>query len=276
MTPEELAFLRAKAKEIRKLTIDAIGYLGVGHIGGALSLVEALTLLYYRHMRVDPQQPRWPERDWLVLSKGHAGPALYSVLADKGFFPKEWLHTLNRGGTSLPSHCDRTLTPGVDMTTGSLGQGLSAALGIALGLRLNGLPGKVYCIIGDGESQEGQIWEAAMAAAHYQVSNLIALLDYNKLQIDGPVREIMNLEDVEAKWRAFGWEVYAVEGHDLEQLDAALTLARKATGPVMIILHTIKGKGAFFAEGKVENHNMPVSYELALEAIRKLDEEEQA
>jgi len=276
MTPEELAFLRAKAKEIRKLTIDAIGYLGVGHIGGALSLVEALTLLYYRHMRVDPQQPRWPERDWLVLSKGHAGPALYSVLADKGFFPREWLHTLNRGGTSLPSHCDRTLTPGVDMTTGSLGQGLSAALGIALGLRLSGLPGRVYCIIGDGESQEGQIWEAAMAAAHYRVNTLIALLDYNKLQIDGPVREIMNLEDVEAKWRAFGWKVYAVDGHDLEQLDAALTLARSAAGPVLIVLHTIKGKGAFFAEGKVENHNMPVSYELAQEAIRKLDEEEQA
>jgi len=198
------------------------------------------------------------------------------VLADKGFFPREWLHTLNRGGTSLPSHCDRTLTPGVDMTTGSLGQGLSAALGIALGLRLSGLPGRVYCIIGDGESQEGQIWEAAMAAAHYRVNTLIALLDYNKLQIDGPVREIMNLEDVEAKWRAFGWKVYAVDGHDLEQLDAALTLARSAAGPVLIVLHTIKGKGAFFAEGKVENHNMPVSYELAQEAIRKLDEEEQA
>ncbi len=275
MTPEDLAFLRAKAKEIRKLTIDAIGYLGVGHIGGALSLVEALTVLYYRHMRVDPHNPRWPERDWLVLSKGHAGPALYSVLADKGFFPREWLHTLNRGGTSLPSHCDRNLTPGVDMTTGSLGQGLSAALGIALGLRLSGLPGQVYCIIGDGESQEGQVWEAAMAAAHYRVNTLIALLDYNKLQIDGPVREIMNLDDVEAKWRAFGWQVYAIDGHDLEQLDAALTLARTAERPVMLVLHTVKGKGAFFAEGRVENHNMPVSYELALEAIRKLDEEDQ-
>ncbi len=276
MEPEELAFLKAKAREIRKLTIDTIGYLGVGHIGGSLSLVEALTVLYYRHMRVDPSNPRWAERDWLVLSKGHAGPALYSVLADKGFFPREWLHTLNRGGTSLPSHCDRNLTPGVDMTTGSLGQGLSAAVGIALGLRLSGLPGRVYCIIGDGESQEGQVWEAAMAASHYRLTHLIAMLDYNKMQIDGYVRDIMNIEDVEAKWRAFGWRVYAVDGHDLEQLDAALTLAQRAGGPAMLVLHTVKGKGAFFAEGRLENHNMPFSYETALEAIRRLDEEEQA
>lgn len=276
MHPDDLALLKAKAKDIRKMTIDTIGCLGVGHIGGSLSIVEALTVLYYRHMRVDPTNPRWAERDWLVLSKGHAGPALYSVLADKGFFPKEWLHTLNRGGTSLPSHCDRNLTPGVDMTTGSLGQGLSAAIGIALGLRLNGSPGRVYCIIGDGESQEGQVWEAAMAAAHYKLTNLTALLDYNKLQIDGYVCDVMNIEDVTAKWRAFGWTVYSVDGHDIAQIDAALTLAKSACTPTMIVLHTVKGKGAFFAEGRSNNHNMVFSYELALEAIRRLDEEEQA
>ncbi len=274
MHPDELAFLQAKAKEIRKMTLDTIGYLGVGHVGGALSIIEALTVLYYRHMRVDPTQPRWPERDWLVLSKGHAGPALYSVLADKGFFPREWLHTLNRGGTSLPSHCDRNLTPGVDMTTGSLGQGLSAAVGIALGLRLSKLPGRVYCILGDGESQEGQVWEAAMAARQFGVDNLTALLDYNKLQIDGRVCDIMNIEDVSAKWQSFGWRVYQVDGHAIEQIDAALTLARCGCGPAMIILHTVKAKGAFFAEGKVESHNMPLDYALAQEAIRRLDEEE--
>ena len=170
LSPQERAELEARAKEIRILTIDAIGYLGVGHIGGALSVVEVLTVLYYRHLRHDPARPRWPERDRLVLSKGHAGPALYSTLASRGFFPVEWLHTLNQGGTRLPSHCDRNRTPGIDMTTGSLGQGLSAACGIALANRLDGIDCHVYAIIGDGESDEGQVWEAAMFAAKHRLT----------------------------------------------------------------------------------------------------------
>lgn len=273
MTEQELEQLVKKAKEIRKLTIDSIGYLGVGHIGGAMSVVEVLTLLYYRHMNVDPANPRKRDRDQLVLSKGHAGPALYSILADKGFFPMEWLHTLNRGGTNLPSHCDRNKTPGIDMTTGSLGQGLSAAIGIALGNRLDGIDSTVYCIIGDGESNEGQIWEAAMAASQFGLSNLIAFTDYNKMEIDGYMHEIMNIEDITAKWVAFGWFVQRVNGHDFAQMDMAIERAKaEKYRPSMIVLDTIKGKGAFFAEGKVSSHNMPVDYELAKEAIARLDQ----
>ena len=273
MEIQELKRLEAKAKEIRKMTIDAIGYLGVGHIGGALSIIEVLTLLYYKQMDISPVEPKKKDRDKLVLSKGHAGPALYSVLADKGFFPKEWLHTLNKGGTNLPSHCDMNRTPGIDMTTGSLGQGMSAAIGIALANRLDHINKKVYLIIGDGESNEGQIWEGAMAAAHYKLNNLIAFTDYNKMQIDGYVHEIMNVEDLNAKWNAFGWFVQRVNGHDFRDMDVAIERAKKELfRPSMIILDTIKGKGAFFAERRLDNHNMNVDYETAKEACRLLDE----
>jgi len=272
MEIEELNRLKEKAKEIRKMTIDAIGYLGVGHIGGALSVVEVLTLLYYKHMDVSPEDPKKKNRDKLVLSKGHAGPALYSVLADKGFFPKEWLHTLNKGGTNLPSHCDMNRTPGIDMTTGSLGQGMSAAIGITLANRLDHIDKKVYLIIGDGESNEGQIWEGAMAAAHFKLNNLIAFTDYNKMQIDGYVHDIMNIEDLDAKWTAFGWFVQRVNGHEFQDMDMAVERAKKELyRPSMIILDTIKGKGAFFAERRLDNHNMNVDYETAKEACRLLD-----
>ncbi|MDR0712924.1 MAG: transketolase [Bacteroidales bacterium] len=268
----EVKRLEAKALKIRKMTIDAIGYLGVGHIGGALSVVEILTLLYEKHMDVSPTDPRKTVRDKLVMSKGHAGPALYSVLANKGFFPEEWLHTLNAGGTRLPSHCDMNRTPGVDMSTGSLGQGISAAIGIALANRLDGIDKKVYLIIGDGESNEGQIWEGAMAAAHFKLNHLIAFTDYNKMQIDGYVHEIMNVEDLNAKWNAFGWFVQRVNGHDFEDMNMAVERAKKEPyRPSMIILDTIKGKGAFFAERNLANHNMNVSYETAQEACKLLD-----
>ncbi|MBN1178556.1 MAG: transketolase [Anaerolineae bacterium] len=273
MDEQELTRLTEKAKEIRKLTLDSIGYLGVGHVGGSMSIIEVLTVLYYKHMNVDPGDPRKRERDQLVLSKGHAGPALYSVLADKGFFPTEWLHTLNRGGTCLPSHCDRNQTPGIDMTTGSLGQGLSAAVGIALGNRLDGIDSTVYCIIGDGESNEGQVWEAAMAAAQFGLGHLIAFTDYNKMQIDGYTHDVMDIENLVGKWEAFGWFVQRVDGHDMAQLDRAIVRAKAETArPSMIVLDTIKGKGAFFAEGKLSNHNMPVDYATALEAIARLDQ----
>ncbi len=223
-------------------------------------------------MDVDPADPRKRDRDQLVLSKGHSGPALYATLASKGFFPVDWLHTLNVGGTRLPSHCDRNRTPGIDMTTGSLGQGLSAACGIALGNRLNGIASRVFAIIGDGESDEGQNWEAAMFAAHNRLENLIAFTDCNKLQIDGSTEEIMNLGNLGAKWEAFGWFVQEVDGHDFAAMDAAVGRVKEGKGrPSMIILHTVKAKGFSLAEGQVASHNMAFSYEDAKKAIAVLE-----
>ncbi len=264
--------LAEKAKEIRKLTIEQMGLIGVGHIGGAMSIVEVLTILYHKHMNIDAQNPKKEDRDRLVLSKGHAGPALYSVLADLGYFPMDWLKTLNKGGTNLPSHCDRNKTPGVDITTGSLGQGLSIALGIALGLRLNKNKANVFCIIGDGESNEGQNWEAAMAAAQYQLGNVIAFTDYNKMQIDGYTKDIMDIDDLPAKWQAFGWYVQRVDGHCFEALDGAIENAKKEEArPSMIILDTVKGKGCSFAENKLACHNMAFDMDMANDAICSLD-----
>jgi transketolase len=271
MDEKKLLELTKKAKEIRALTIDEIGYLGVGHLGGSMSVIEVLTVLYYYHMQIDPTNPRKPDRDQLILSKGHAGPALYSVLADKGYFPKEWLHTLNKGGTRLPSHCDRNLTPGIDMTTGSLGQGLSAAIGIALSHRIDGINSKVFVIIGDGESNEGQVWEAAQAASQFKLNQIIAFTDYNKLQLDGFMHEIMSIEDITAKWVSFGWFVQRINGHDISQIDLAITRAKKEPlRPSMIVIDTIKGKGVDFAENQSNNHNIKMDYETALAAIEKL------
>lgn len=273
ITEQELIFLTEKAKEIRKLTIDAMGFLGFGHIGGAMSINDILTLLYNKHMKIDVKNPKWKERDRFVLSKGHAGPALYSVLADKGFFPIEWLHTLNKGGTSLPSHCDMNRTPGIDMSTGSLGQGISAAIGLALANRLDNIDSRVYLIIGDGECNEGQIWEGAMAAAHFKLDNLIAFTDFNKMEIDGLVSDVMSVDDITSKWLSFGWDVQRVNGHDFAQMDAAIEKAKSRNErPHMIILDTVKGKGFYFGEGKVESHNMNFDYDMAKEAIKKLDE----
>jgi len=266
--------LTSKATEIRALTLDALGYLGVGHLGGCMSLVDVLTLLYYRHMKIDPKDTRKRDRDQLVVSKGHAGPTLYSILADKGYFPIEKLHTLNKGGTDLPSHCDRNLTPGIDMTTGSLGQGLSAAIGIALGNRLDGIQSTVFAIIGDGESNEGQVWEAAQAAAQFRLNHLVAFTDYNKLQLDGFMYEIMNIEDITAKWVSFGWFVQRVNGHDFGQMDLAIERTKaEPVRPSMIVLDTIKGKGVDFAENQVASHNMKIDYATALRTIAKIEDE---
>jgi len=273
MSNEDLKELEEIAKNIRINTIDAIGFLGVGHIGGAMSIVELLTILYYRKMKVDSENPKMEDRDKLVLSKGHAGPALYSTLAQKGFFPVEWLNTLNQGGTNLPSHCDMNRTPGIDMTTGSLGQGLSSTIGLLLAMRLDNIDRNVFVIIGDGESQEGQNWEAAMAASKFKLNKLIAFTDYNKMQIDGYTKDIMTIDDPEAKWSAFGWNTDRIDGHNFSALDTAIDNARKSTDkPTMIILDTTKGKGCSFAEGKLTNHNMVFTYEQAKEAIRILEE----
>ena len=269
----ELKELEKKATDIRCLTIEMIGKLGVGHIGGSLSIIEALVSLYYNTMEVDPKNPKWEDRDHFVLSKGHGGPALYAVLADKGFFPKEWTDTLNQPNTNLPSHCDRILTPGIDMTAGSLGQGLSAAIGIAIGKKIDQKASRVYCIIGDGESQEGQIWEAAMLAPTKKLDNLTVLQDYNKMQIDGTTDEINSLEPLTEKWKAFGWHVISINGHDMEQITNALEEAKQIKEkPTMIILNTIKGKGAYFAENKLSCHNMKVSTEEWEKAVNELKE----
>ncbi len=274
MEAEQRTFLEQKAKDIRVLTIDEVGYLGVGHIGGAMSVVDILTVLYYDKMNVDPANPRMETRDKLVVSKGHSGPALYAVLADKGFFPKEWLHTLNQGGTRLPSHCDMNQTPGIDFTTGSLGQGTSAAMGIALADKMKGIDAHTYLIIGDGESQEGQVWEAAMFGAHYKLGNMIAFTDYNKMQIDGETADVMGIDDITTKWNGFGWHVQRIDGHNVAAIAKAIDNAQKVTDrPSMIVCDTIKAKGFAPAEGLVSSHSMAFTYETAKEAIAVLQGE---
>jgi len=247
------------AGEFRYVITDMICRAGSGHIGGALSLVEILITLYWRVMNYDPANPAWDGRDRLVLSKGHAGPVWYVALAYRGFFPKETLCTLNCDGTNLPSHADRLRTPGIDMTAGSLGQGLSAACGMALAAKLDGKPHKVFCIIGDGESDEGQIWEAAMFAGHRKLDNLIAICDYNKLQIDGFTDDVLTLEPLADKWRAFNWEVLEMDGHDWDDIYATINKAKQLNGkPVMILAHTIKAKDCSLVENKPESHNIKV------------------
>jgi transketolase len=252
------------ALQFRYVITDMICRAGSGHIGGALSLVEIITTLYFRIMRLDPANPKWEERDRLVLSKGHAAPILYAALAYRGFFPKSWLATLNADGTKLPSHADARSVPGIDMTTGSLGQGLSAACGIALAGRFNKKGYRTYCIMGDGECDEGQNWEAAMFAAHWKLDALTAILDYNKLQIDGFTREVMNLEPLAEKWRSFGWEVFEMDGHDWDEVYGTIRKAAQVKGkPAVIIAHTIKSKGHSLTENKPESHNIKVPDEAA-------------
>lgn len=274
MYEEKLKFLNEKAKEARKNVFRAIHAAGQGHIGGCLSVVDLLTTLYYDQMDVSPEDPKWEERDRLVLSKGHAGPALYAILAMKGFFPQDWLLTLNKPGTMLPSHCDMLRTPGIDMTAGSLGQGISAAVGIALGAKIKKSSAYTFAILGDGESQEGSVWEASMAAAQYRLENLILFLDYNKLQIDGTVDEIMSLLDPVRKWDAFGFETWRIDGHDIEQISDTISSAKASKNgrPKMIVLDTVKGKGVSFIENEgAANHSMPISDEIFERAIAELD-----
>jgi len=262
-----------RAKTIRKLTVDCIGKLGIGHIGGCLSIADLLAVLYNAVMNIDPQNPKMPGRDRLIISKGHAGPALYAALADKGYFSISELDTLNRPGTGLPSHCDMNKTTGVDMTTGSLGQGFSCAVGAAIGAKLRKDNAIIYTIIGDGESQEGQIWEAAMLAGHRRLSNLIAFTDYNHMQIDGTTNEVNTLDNLPAKWAAFNWNVVDVaQGNDVEKIyDAILQAKQCGDKPTMIILHTVKGKGVSFIEAAgCGNHNMSVTPEQYRQALLEL------
>lgn len=262
LTKQEIDSLKGFGEKIRKYALFTMAKLGVGHVGGAMSICEILAYLYGHEMNVDPKNPLKEGRDLYIQSKGHAGPAIYSALAIKGYFPEDWLNTLNQGGTRLPSHCDRNQTPGIDMSTGSLGQGLSASCGAALGAKLKKSNERVFCLIGDGESQEGQNWEAAMFAAQKKLDNLVAITDYNKLQIDGTVDEVCSLLDIEAKWRAFGWQVERADGHDFESIHEAFEKCHNSNGmPKMIIMDTIKGKGFPRVEGQVGSHNAKLTVE---------------
>lgn len=262
------------AKQIRRETLRCMHSQGSGHVGGSLSIADLLAVLYTSHMKVDPRKPKMPDRDQLVLSKGHAGPALYATLALKGFFPMDWLDTLNKLGTRLPSHVNLNLTPGVDMTAGSLGQGLSCACGLALAQKAQGFDNYVYVITGDGELQEGQNWEGAMFAGAKKLDNLIVFVDSNKMQIDGLTQDVLNVEDIEAKFRAFGFVTTRVDGHDHAMLDLAINQAKQdgIVAPHCIVMDTIKGKGVSFYENLgAGNHSTTVTdeqYEKALEELK--------
>ena len=255
MTQNERKDLQLLALKIRIGILEELKARGFGHIGGSLSIADALAVLYGSVMRYDPKNPTWENRDKLVCSKGHAGPAVYATLAIEGFFPYEVLTTLNQPGTTLPSHCDRNKTPGVDMTTGSLGQGTSLAVGMALGDQIKGLDSRTFVIVGDGEADEGQVWEAAMFAAAKKVTNLTWLIDYNKKQLDGYTADILEPFDFEEKFRAFGFEAITIDGNDIDQLYNALT-RKPIDKPIAIILNTVKGKGIAEVEETMGNHSM--------------------
>ena len=252
--------LQRFALQIRIGAVEEFKARGFGHVGGSLSITDALAVLYGDVMKVDPKNPQWEDRDKLVCSKGHAGPAIYATLALKGFFPYEDIKTLNQPGTNFPSHCDRKKTPGVDMTTGSLGQGTSLAVGMAYGDKLKGRDCRTFLIVGDGESDEGQVWEAAMFTAAKKVNNLVWLIDNNKKQLDGYTKDVLDTFDFRAKFEAFGFDAVRIDGNDLDQLYDALT--KKATDkPIAIILDTVKGKGVKEVEETMSNHSMTMPTE---------------
>ena len=257
---EKMKELRVFAQEIRVEALKTIGSLGFGHVGGSMSVVEALAVLYGSVMKIDPKNPRWEDRDWCVMSKGHAGPAMYATLGLKGFYPIEQAYTLNQPHTNFPSHTDRTKTPGVDLTTGSLGQGMSTATGAALANKVDGRDNHVFVFVGDGECDEGQVWEAAQFAAHYKLDHLICFVDSNKRQLDGAVDDIMSHgKGIGAKFDAFGWNVIDLpDGNDVEAIYDAVQLAYDVKGkPTCIVLNTVKGKGATFAEPSGAHSSQP-------------------
>lgn len=263
--------LEAKAKAIRRLIVQMLGIAGSGHPGGSLSAADLITVLYFAVMRYDSKNPSWPDRDRFHMSKGHCCPLWYAVLSEAGYFPQDRLWTLRKLGSLLQGHPDRR-TPGVDVASGSLGQGLSVGLGMSLAARMDRLDYRVYVLLGDGEIQEGNVWEAAMAAAHYKCDNLCAVLDYNGFQIDGRTAVIMNLEPLVAKWQAFGWNTIEIDGHDIKEIVSAYSQAKALKGkPSIIIAHTIKGKGVSFMENVVDFHGRAPSKEETDKAIEELE-----
>ena len=274
MTAREdiLRALKVKAYELRRDVLDMIYHAGSGHPGGSLSAAEIITVLYWYEMNIAPSDPRKTDRDRFVLSKGHAAPILYAALAGRGYFSKDHLSTLRQINSILQGHPDMKKTPGLDMSTGSLGQGLSLSLGIALATRHLKIKYRVFALLSDGELQEGMIWEAAMAAAHYGAENLVALVDSNKLQVDGEVRAVMNVDPIEDKWRAFGWETLTIDGHDVSSIIDALEQTRAAhEKPTVIICNTVKGKGVSFMENVMEWHASLLPEDLYKQARRELD-----
>ena len=268
---EKIAELEEKARRLRVAIVKSLHKSQSGHTGGSLSAIDMICALYFHKMRHNPQEPAWDGRDRFVLSKGHAAPALYVALAEAGYFPAEDLMMLRRLGSHLQGHPDSKQTPGVDVCTGSLGQGLSMANGMALGLKLDGKENRVYAVLGDGELQEGQVWEAAMAAAHYKSDNLCALVDANRLQIDGFVEKVMNVGSIAAKFRAFGWHVIEIDGHDMAAIVQALDAAEAHKGePTVIVAATVKGKGVHLFENKAAYHGVTPNDQELPEALKCL------
>ena len=268
----DISHLQEVARQVRLDIVEMLFRAGSGHLGGSLSATDILVTLFFGRMRHNPQDPCWLQRDRFVLSKGHAAPALYAVLSRLGYFPREELLTLRQFGSSLQGHPDSACTPGVEVPTGSLGQGLSIANGMALAARLNGGGARIYALLGDGEIQEGQIWEAAMSAAHYRLDNLTAILDRNRLQIDGHTADVMSIEPVAQKWTAFGWHTVEVDGHSIPALLAALQETDSVKDrPCMIVAHTVKGKGVSIFENQAKYHGVAPTkeeYERALQELQ--------
>ena len=268
---EKIAELEEKARRLRVAIVKTLHKSQSGHTGGSLSAIDMICTLYFHKMRHNPEEPAWDGRDRFVLSKGHAAPALYVTLAECGYFPGEDLMMLRRLGSHLQGHPDSKGTPGVDVCTGSLGQGLSMANGMALGFKLDGKENRVYAVLGDGELQEGQIWEAAMAAAHFKSDNLCAMIDANGLQIDGEVAKVMNVASISDKFRSFGWNVIEIDGHDVGQIVRALDEAETLKGaPTAIVASTVKGKGVSFFENKASYHGVTPSDAELPEALKCL------
>ena len=263
--------LEKMAKQLRRHVVTMIAKAGSGHPGGSLSAADIVTALYFKVMRHDPKNPQWPDRDRFVLSKGHVAPILYAALAECGYFPVEELSTLRKLGSRLQGHTDRALTPGVEMSAGSLGQGLSFGIGIALASRIDKRDYHVYVLLGDGECEEGQIWEAAMSAPHFKLDNLTAIVDHNGIQLDGRCCDIMGLESLADKWRAFNWHVIEIDGLDMSQILQALEEAGKTKlRPTVIIAHTVKGKGVSFMENNVDFHGKAPTAQEAEIALKEL------
>lgn len=267
LSTQERQKLQDIARELRLTVIDVMAWSGGAHVGGSLSIIDILTILYFKYLDVNPADPQWDERDRFVLSKGHAAAGLIPVLAKRGFFPEETLKTFNHFGSPFAMHPDSNKVIGCDASAGSLGHGLSMAVGMALGARQRKMPWKTVCLMGDGECCEGSVWEAAMSAPHFKLGNLIGIVDRNRFMIDGETEDVMPLEPFADKWRAFGWDVVEVDGHDFDQLDEALARAWAATDvPVLILAHTIKGKGVDFMENNVVYHYASADSELCARA----------
>jgi transketolase len=268
LSEREIHHLEEIARRVRCHVVRTISEAGVGHPGGSLSEADILTALYFRVMQVDPHRPEWGARDRFILSKGHGAAGLYATLAERGYFSCELLKTFGRIDSCLQVHPDMHMVPGIEISTGALGQGLSVALGIALAARMDGRSFRVYCLVGDGESQEGQVWEAAQTAAHYKLDNLTVILDYNGVQLMGPVSEVMEIAPLADKWRSFNWAVTEIDGHNMRQIITALESAKEIKGkPCVVIAHTVKGKGVSYMEGEAAWHGKPPNKEQLARAM---------